>query len=119
MNAVYTNTLAQNMPVNSVCSINGVDVLEGVDQLKAGDAEEEEKHRCEAAAQGIVHLQNVAPAMAMKHKGTHCDRGSLKKQKKRSSCHSLLSPQVLCLTKAARKGKGKKQDKRHAFCIHI
>lgn len=58
MQGVYTDHLTADMPPDSICTVNGAYILQGVQELKDGDAHEEEMHRCEAA-QGMLHLQDI------------------------------------------------------------
>ena len=57
MQGVYTDHITADMPPDSICSVSGTYVLTGVQELKDGDAAEEEMHRREAA-QGMLHLQD-------------------------------------------------------------
>ncbi len=58
MQGLYTDHMTADMPPDSICSTNGTYVLTGVQELKDGDAAEEEMHRCKAT-QGMLHLQDA------------------------------------------------------------
>ncbi len=58
MQGLFTDHMTADMLPDSICSTSGMYVLTGVQELKDGDAAEEEMHRREAA-QGMLHLQDT------------------------------------------------------------
>ncbi len=76
MQAVYTDVQTSKVPHNGAYPIDTCNVLEAVQNLNEGDAKAEEQHCREAAAQGLVDMQE----------------GQCATQKSKSSSQSHFAP---------------------------
>ena len=82
MQAVYTDVQSSKVPHNGAYPIDACNVLEAVQNLNEGNAKAEEQHRREAAAQGLVDMQE----------------GQRATRKSNSSSRSHFAPPPSCLS---------------------